>query len=238
MKKIDFYFDFGSPYSYLAHTQIKKFEKETGEKVNYMPTLVGGLHKLAGITAPAFIPLKAKYLIKDCKLWADKYKVKYQFNRYFPIKTLHLMRAALVAEKDNFFRSFVDKAFNAVWVDSINMNDEEVFLKFIKNQDVNTDLFSLKYNDPVIKNDLIKRTNDSFNKGIFGVPTFIVNGKMFWGQDRLDFVLMKQKNNYFFLTSTTLKLDFFNASNPPLTWATLVKPISFKVLAAKADLIP
>ncbi|MEK0436784.1 MAG: hypothetical protein RLZ08_740, partial [Pseudomonadota bacterium] len=56
MKKIDFYFDFGSPYSYLAHTQIKKFEKETGEKVNYMPTLVGGLHKLAGITAPAFIP--------------------------------------------------------------------------------------------------------------------------------------------------------------------------------------
>ncbi len=86
MKKIDFYFDFGSPYSYLAHTQIKKFEKETGEKVNYMPVLVGGLHKLAGITAPAFIPLKAKYLIKDCKLWADKYKVKYQFNRYFPIK--------------------------------------------------------------------------------------------------------------------------------------------------------
>ena len=65
MKKIDFYFDFGSPYSYLAHTQIKKFEKETGEKVNYMPTLVGGLHKLAGITAPAFIPLKARYLIKD-----------------------------------------------------------------------------------------------------------------------------------------------------------------------------
>ena len=193
MKKIDFYFDFGSPYSYLAHTQIKKFEKETGEKVNYMPTLVGGLHKLAGITAPAFIPLKARYLIKDCKLWADKYKVKYQFNRYFPIKTLHLMRAALVAEKDNFLRSFVDKAFDALWVDSINMNDEAVFLKFIKSQDVNTDLFSLKYNDPVIKNDLIKRTNDSFNKGVFGVPTFIVNGKMFWGQDRLDFVLNEAK---------------------------------------------
>jgi 2-hydroxychromene-2-carboxylate isomerase len=188
MKKIDFYFDFASPYSYLAHTQIKKFEKETGEKVNYMPTLVGGLHKLAGITAPAFIPLKAKYLIKDCKLWADKYKIKYQFNRHFPIKTLNLMRASLVAEKDNFFRSFIDKAFNAVWIDSMNMNDEEVFLKFIKSQDVNADLFSLKYNDPVIKNDLIKRTNDSYEKGIFGVPTFIVGGKLFWGQDRLEFV--------------------------------------------------
>ncbi|MFM7983486.1 MAG: DsbA family protein, partial [Candidatus Fonsibacter sp.] len=105
-----------------------------------MPVLVGGLHKLAGITAPAFIPLKAKYLIKDCKLWADKYKVKYQFNRYFPIKTVNLMRSALVAEKDNFLRSFVDKAFNAVWVESLNMNDDEVFLKFIKEQDINSDL--------------------------------------------------------------------------------------------------
>jgi 2-hydroxychromene-2-carboxylate isomerase len=103
------------------------------------------------------------------------------------------MRAALVAEKENFLRSFVDKAFNAVWVDSMNMNDEEVFLKFIKNQEVNADLFSLKYNDPVIKNDLIKRTDDSFAKGIFGVPTFIVNGKLFWGQDRLEFVFEEAK---------------------------------------------
>jgi 2-hydroxychromene-2-carboxylate isomerase len=98
------------------------------------------------------------------------------------------MRAALVAEKENFFRSFVDKAFNAIWVDSINMNDEEIFIKFIKSQDVNTDLFTIKYNDPLIKNDLIKRTNNSYEKGVFGVPTFIVNGKLFWGQDRLEFV--------------------------------------------------
>jgi 2-hydroxychromene-2-carboxylate isomerase len=193
MKKIDFYFDFGSPYSYLAHTQIKKFERETGEKANYMPVLVGGLHKLAGIKAPAFIPLKAKYLIKDCKLWADKYKVKYQFNRYFPIKTVNLMRSSLVAERDNFLRSFVDKAFNAIWVDSLNMNDDEVFLKFIKEQNINSDLFTLKYNDPVIKSELIKRTDDSFAKGVFGVPTFIVNGKLFWGQDRLEFVLSEAK---------------------------------------------
>ena len=103
------------------------------------------------------------------------------------------MRAALVAEKDNFFRSFVDKVFNAIWVDSLNMNDDEIFLKFIKSQDLNADLFSLKYNDPMIKNELIKKTNDSFNKGIFGVPTFIVNGKMFWGQDRLEFVFNEAK---------------------------------------------
>ena len=73
------------------------------------------------------------------------------------------------------------------------MNNEDIFLKFIKTHDVNADLFSLKYNDPVIKNDLIKRTNESFAKGIFGVPSFIVNGKMFWGQDRLEFVFSEAK---------------------------------------------
>ncbi|NKA01060.1 MAG: 2-hydroxychromene-2-carboxylate isomerase, partial [Proteobacteria bacterium] len=88
---------------------------------------------------------------------------------------------------------FVDKAFNAIWVDSLNMNDDEVFLKFIKGQDINSDLFSLKYNDPIIKNELIKRTNESFTKGVFGVPTFIVNGKLFWGQDRIEFVIQEAK---------------------------------------------
>ena len=73
------------------------------------------------------------------------------------------------------------------------ISQDEVFLKFIKNQDLNSDLFSLKYNDPVIKNELIKRTDDSFTKGVFGVPTFIVNGKLFWGQDRLEFALSEAK---------------------------------------------
>lgn len=193
MKKIDFYFDVGSPYSYLAHTQIKKYEKEYSEKVNYMPVLVGGLHKLSGITAPGLIPLKAKYLIKDCKLWADKYKVKYQFNRYFPIRTVNLMRACLIAKQENYFEKFVDKAFNAVWVDSLNMNDEQVFLKFLKNETPDPELFSIKFNDDIIKKELIKRTNDCFEKGIFGVPTFFVNGKFFWGQDRLEFVFNEAK---------------------------------------------
>jgi len=193
MKKIDFYFDVGSPYSYLAHTQLKKYEKDTGEKVNYLPILVGGLHKLAGITAPGLIPIKAKYLIKDCKMWADKYKVKYLFNRFFPIKTVNLMRACLVAEKENFLKEFVDKSFQAIWVDNLNLNDEKIFNKFMNSTDTFTNLFSNKFNDQKIKDELIKKTSDSFNKGIFGVPTFIVNEKMFWGQDRLDFVLNEAK---------------------------------------------
>ncbi|MFM7673204.1 MAG: 2-hydroxychromene-2-carboxylate isomerase, partial [Candidatus Fonsibacter sp.] len=181
MKKIDFYFDVGSPYSYLAHTQLKKYEKDANEKVNYLPILVGGLHKLAGITAPGLIPTKAKYLIKDCKMWADKYKIKYQFNRYFPIRTVNLMRACLIAEKENSLKEFVDKCFEAIWVESLNLNDEKIFNKFIESTNTFLNLFSDKISDQKIKDELIKRTSDSFNKGIFGVPSFIVNGKMFWG---------------------------------------------------------
>ncbi|MFM8245238.1 MAG: 2-hydroxychromene-2-carboxylate isomerase [Candidatus Fonsibacter sp.] len=193
MKKIDFYFDVGSPYSYLAHTQLKKYEKDANEKVNYLPILVGGLHKLAGITAPGLIPTKAKYLIKDCKMWADKYKIKYQFNRYFPIRTVNLMRACLIAEKENSLKEFVDKCFEAIWVESLNLNDEKIFNKFIESTNTFLNLFSDKISDQKTKDELIKRTSDSFNKGIFGVPSFIVNGKMFWGQDRLEFVLNEAK---------------------------------------------
>jgi len=192
-KKIDFYFDISSPYSYLAHTQIRKYEKETDEKINYMPIFLGGLHRLADITAPGLNPLRGKYLIKDLKLFADKYKIKYQFNRYFPIKTIQIMRGAIVAGQNDYFQNYIDKFFVAAWVDSLNLNDEKIFEKFLKNMDINYSDFIQKLSDPKIKDELKDRTDTAFKKGIFGAPTFVVNGKMFWGQDRLEFVFKEAK---------------------------------------------
>ena len=193
MKKIDFYFDISSPYSYLAHTQLRKFEKETGEKINYMPIFLGGLHRLADIHAPGLNPHKGKYLIKDLKLFADKYKVNYQFNRYFPIKSIHIMRGSLVAEQNNYFHNYIDKFFIAAWVDSLNLNDEKIFEKFLKNMNINYTDFFQKLSDSKVKDDLKNRTEIAFKKGIFGAPTFVVNGKMFCGQDRLEFVFKEAK---------------------------------------------
>ena len=193
MKKIDFYFDISSPYSYLAHTQLRKFEKETGEKINYMPIFLGGLHRLADIHAPGLNPHKGKYLIKDLKLFADKYKVNYQLNRYFPIKSIHIMRGSLVAEQNNYFHNYIDKFFIAAWVDSLNLNDEKIFEKFLKNMNINYTDFFQKLSDSKVKDDLKNRTEIAFKKGIFGAPTFVVNGKMFWGQDRLEFVFKEAK---------------------------------------------
>ena len=102
IKSFDFYFDFVSPYSFLAHKEIRKIEKKNSIKIKYKPILLGGLHNLHGIKAPAFIPDKAKHMVRDCKLIAEKNKISFKFNSYFPIKTLNLMRGVLIAEEDDF----------------------------------------------------------------------------------------------------------------------------------------
>ena len=101
IKPFDFYFDFISPYSFLAHKELRKIENKIGIKIRYKPILLGGLHNLHGIKAPAFIPAKAKHMIRDCKLIAERNNVKFKFNSYFPIRSLNLMRGVLVAEEDN-----------------------------------------------------------------------------------------------------------------------------------------
>tara|TARA_B100001063_G_scaffold100439_2_gene93810 strand:+ start:115 stop:702 length:588 start_codon:yes stop_codon:yes gene_type:complete len=189
IKPFDFYFDFVSPYSFLAHKQIRKIEKKEGIKIRYKPILVGGLHNLHGIKAPAFIPAKAKHMIRDCKLIAVKNAVKFKFNSYFPIRSLNLMRGVFVAEEDNIKSYYVDSIFNTIWQDGLNMNDQVIIEKVLKNLNVNPKTFILRSTSSQIKESLRKKTNDAYEKGIFGAPTFIVNNKIFWGQDRIEFAL-------------------------------------------------
>ncbi|MDP6681111.1 MAG: 2-hydroxychromene-2-carboxylate isomerase [Pelagibacteraceae bacterium] len=188
IKPFEFYFDFASPYTFIAHKEIRKIEKENFVKMKYMPILVGGLLKLSGIKANADIPIKAKYMIKDCKLWAEKYKIIFKFNNYFPINTLNLMRCVLVAEKKDIAPNFIDKVFDVIWKDGLNLNDNIIVEKLLKNLDLNPKTFLMEAVNPVIKDELKRRTDEAYNKGIFGTPSFIVNNKMFWGQDRLEFV--------------------------------------------------
>ena len=189
IKSFDFYFDFVSPYSFLAHKEIRKIEKRERIKVRYKPILVGGLHNLHGIKAPAFIPAKAKHMIRDCKLIALKNGVKFKFNSYFPIRSLNLMRGVFVAEEDNIKSYYIDSIFNTIWQDGLNMNDQIIIEKVLKNLNVNPKTFILRSTSSPIKDSLRKKTNDAYEKGIFGAPTFLVNNKIFWGQDRIEFAL-------------------------------------------------
>ena len=180
-----------SPYSFLAHKQIKKIERREGIRVRYKPILLGGLHNLHGIKAPAFIPAKAKHMIKDCKLIAIKNGVKFKFNSYFPIRSLNLMRGVFVAEEDDIKSYYIDSIFNTIWQDGLNMNDQVIIEKVLKNLNVNPKTFILRSSSSLIKDTLRKKTNEAFEKGIFGAPTFLVNNKIFWGQDRIEFALIE-----------------------------------------------
>tara|TARA_B100000686_G_C16359028_1_gene746784 strand:+ start:28 stop:636 length:609 start_codon:yes stop_codon:yes gene_type:complete len=193
IKPFEFYFDFGSPYTFLAHNEIRKIEKENSIKIKYMPVLLGGLLKSAGIKANVDIPIKGKYMIKDCKLWAEKYGITFKFNSYFPIITLDLMRCVLIAERKDFAQNFINKVFDAIWKDGLNLNDTLILQKLLQNLDINPKTFLVEAAAQKNKDELKKRTEDAFKKGIFGLPTFIVNNKIFWGQDRLEFVINEAK---------------------------------------------
>ena len=131
IKPFDFYFDFVSPYSFLAHKEIKKIQNKASIKVRYKPILLGGLHNLHGIKAPAFIPAKPKHMIRDCKLIAERNNVKFKFNSYFPIRSLNLMRGVFVAEEDNYKSYYIDNIFDAIWQDGSNMNDDNIIQKIL-----------------------------------------------------------------------------------------------------------
>ena len=195
IKSFDFFFDFISPYSYLAHKQIRNIEYQYKIEINYMPILLGGLLNLAEIKAPAFIPSKAKFMIKDCKLFAEKLNIKFKFNSYFPIHSLNLMRGVLIAKKENKTSLYINKFFDACWKDGLNLNDQKIIDKILEDLNFNIEAFKLKISEQKIKDELKKRTSDAYLKGVFGAPSFIINNKMFWGQDRLEFVLKEAKKN-------------------------------------------
>ena len=160
-----------------------------------MPILLGGLHNLAEIEAPVFIPSKARFIIKDCKLFAEKLNIKFKFNSHFPIKSLNLMRGVLIAKKENKTSLYIDRFFDACWKDGLNLNNQNIVNKILEDLNFNIETFKLKISEQKIKDELKKRTKDAFLKGVFGAPSFIINNKMFWGQDRLEFVLKEAQKN-------------------------------------------
>ena len=188
-KSIEFYFDFSSPYAYLGFKEIKKYEKKYPFQIKYMPIFLGGLHNSAGITPAAFNKIKSKYMVQDTKLVANKKNIKFSFNSYFPIKTVNFMRGAIIAKDDNYEKIYVEKIFDSIWRDGLNMNDNIIINKVLKNLDLNPSIFFEKVSDIKIKDKLKKLTNDALKKGIFGAPTYYVNRKIFFGQDRLIYAI-------------------------------------------------
>ena len=190
-KEIDFYFDFISPYTYLAYKKIQSLPKDI--KINYKPILLGGLHNLQGITAPAFIKPKLKHMISDCNLIAKKDKSNFIWNSKFPINSLNIMRGYLFINVENK-DLYLDIMFDAYWKDNLDISNEGILKTLLEKCKIEVISFFNGIKDTKIKDELKSVTQKAHDKGVFGAPTFIVNDKIFWGQDRLEFVLDEYNN--------------------------------------------
>ena len=187
-KSFDFYFDFISPYSFLAYKKLILLDNSNKININYKPILLGGLHKLSDITAPAFNESKMKNMKNDCKMVATKNNIEFKWNDKFPINSLYLMRGYLAIE-NRFKNKFFDLCFNSYWRDNVDISNKKNIENILKNCSINKNIFFNEIENPKIKIQLKELTNNAFQKDIFGAPTFVVNDKIFWGQDRLNYAL-------------------------------------------------
>ena len=187
---IDFYFDFISPYAYIAYKNIIKINNI---KLNFKPILLGGLHNLVEITAPALNKFKLKNMKKDCELICKKNNIKFIWNSKFPINSLYVMRGYLVTEESKK-KEYLNTFFNAYWQDDLDLTLEKNITRLLENLKINHLEFFKNISKYEVKNELKNYTHAAFKKEIFGAPTFVVNDKIFWGQDRLNYALDELNN--------------------------------------------
>jgi len=190
MKTVEFFFDFGSPTTYFAYTQLPKIAAECGAEIVWRPMLLGGVFKATGNTSPVTVPAKGRWMFEDMARWARRYGVPFVMNPHFPINTLVLMRGAtgLQMRQPDAFARYCDVVFRAMWLLQRNLGDAVVLASTLADAGVNADAFAALVADAEVKARLAATTDEAVARGVFGAPTFFVGDQMFFGQDRLEFV--------------------------------------------------
>jgi 2-hydroxychromene-2-carboxylate isomerase len=189
-KTVEFYFDLGSPSTYLAYTQLPKICADTGSGLIYIPMLLGGIFNATGNASPAMIPAKGRYMVLDLGRYAKRYDVPLKFNPYFPINTLMLMRAVtgMQMRQPERYQAFIDCLFKALWVEGRNLNEPETVAAVLNEHGFNPDDVLALASDDTVKAALKENTETAINRGVFGAPSMFIGNQMFFGQDRLDFI--------------------------------------------------
>lgn len=189
-KSVEFYFDFGSPTSYLAYTQLPAICAEAGAELVYRPVLLGGVFQATGNASPIAIPAKGRYTMLDMLRFARRYGVPLKMNPYFPINTLTLMRAATGVQlrQPERFEALLACVFKGMWVDALNLGDPAVLGPLLAEAGFDPQALLALTAEQEVKDALKANTEAAIKRGMFGAPTMFVGSEMFFGQDRLDFV--------------------------------------------------
>ena len=189
-KSVEFYFDFGSPTSYLAYTQLPGICAESGAELVYRPVLLGGVFQATGNASPIAVPAKGRYTLIDMSRFARRYGVPMKMNPHFPINTLTLMRAATGVQlrQPERFEALLACVFKGMWVDALNLGDPAVLGPLLAEAGFDPQAMLALTAEQEVKDALKANTEAAIKRGMFGAPTFFVGNEMFFGQDRLGFV--------------------------------------------------
>lgn len=189
-QKVEFYFDLGSPFSYLAFYKLQEITKKYNAVIDYTPILLGGIFKSTGNKSPIEVLAKGIYSMQDLSRWSDYYQIPMQMNPYFPMNTLTLMRilTGVKIYHDEYFEAILTKLFDAMFRKPLNLADSEVLINLFQCDAIDGQQLLDLSQDPVVKQKLIDETNNAVQRGVFGAPTFFLRENMYWGQDRLHFV--------------------------------------------------
>lgn len=192
MPRLEYFFDYVSPFTYLADSQLAGVVERTGAELVYRPFLLGGVMKASGNAPPFSVPNKGRYTGADVNRWAARYGVPLAPNPHFPVNTVLPMRAAVVllAEPADHaaFRSFHAAAFRAMWSEGANLADEGVVRDLLTKAGCDADAVIARCAEPAVKDALRANTDEAVERGAFGAPSFFVGDELFFGNDRLDFV--------------------------------------------------
>jgi 2-hydroxychromene-2-carboxylate isomerase len=190
-KTVKFYFDLGSPATYLAYTQLPKICEQTDSQLIYIPILLGGVFKATGNASPATIPAKGRYMFQDLDRYARRYGVPLKFNPHFPINTLMLMRAVTGMQLRHplRFAAFIDCLFKALWVDARSLDEPATVAAVLSQNGFDPNEVLALTADEDVKAALKDNTEKAVLRGVFGAPSMFLDDQLFFGQDRLDFVL-------------------------------------------------
>ena len=183
-----FFFDFGSPATYVAWKRLPALEARTGVTFERVPMLLGGVFKATGNASPALVPAKSVWLRRDLARWAARDGTPFKLNPHFPINTLRLMRGAIAAEARGEFAAYADAVFDAIWQEERNMGDPAEVAAVLTAKGLDAAAYAAAMDDADVKAQLVANTDAAVAAGVFGAPSFLVAGELFFGQDRMDWV--------------------------------------------------
>lgn len=185
-----FLFDFGSPNAFLSHEAIPAIEARTGVKFDYVPVLLGGIFKATNNRSPAEtyagVKNKREFHQLETERFLRRFKVKpYAWNPNFPVNTLNLMRAAIAAQLEGVFETYVEAAFHHMWVEPKKMDDPDVAAAALTASGLDGAKLLARGQEADVKAQLVANTQDAVARGAFGSPTFFVGKEMFFGKEQL-----------------------------------------------------